>query len=168
MCLLHNKTLSYLQKTLHCTAKFTKYYIFFKYININFALKYFWLVGCSIFRLHMYFSELSHDNFKFCRHVNHIKCHNLERYHHTRLCQNSLIIYRIHSLRLWKNFWPTFLKSVCAISILSVCASHSINFWMPESIFMKLGMLIMATVPISTAYFINPSHQSVSVYVSFL
>jgi hypothetical protein len=34
---------------------------------------------------------------------------------------------------------------------------------MPEPIFMKLGMYIMALEPISTTYFINPSHQSVSV-----
>jgi hypothetical protein len=32
-----------------------------------------------------------------------------------------------------------------------------INFWMPEPIFMKLGMYIMTPEPISTAYFINPS-----------
>jgi hypothetical protein len=31
---------------------------------------------------------------------------------------------------------------------------------------MKLGMYIMAPEPISTAYFIDPSHQSVSVSVS--
>jgi hypothetical protein len=43
-----------------------------------------------------------------------------------------------------------------------------INFWMLEPIFMKRGMYIMAPEPISTAYFINPSHQSVSVCVSLL
>jgi hypothetical protein len=36
---------------------------------------------------------------------------------------------------------------------------------MPEPIFMKLGMHIMANEPISTAYFINPSHHSVCLYV---
>jgi hypothetical protein len=36
---------------------------------------------------------------------------------------------------------------------------------MPEPNFMKLGMYIMATEPISTAYFINPSHQSLCLYV---
>jgi hypothetical protein len=30
---------------------------------------------------------------------------------------------------------------------------------------MKLGMYIMAPEPISTAYFINPSHHSVCLYV---
>jgi hypothetical protein len=39
------------------------------------------------------------------------------------------------------------------------------NFWMPESIFMKLRMYNMATELISTAYFINPFHQSVCLYV---
>jgi hypothetical protein len=37
---------------------------------------------------------------------------------------------------------------------------------MPEQMFMKLGMYIMASEPISTAYFINPSHQSLFLYVS--
>jgi hypothetical protein len=36
---------------------------------------------------------------------------------------------------------------------------------MPELIFMKLGAGIMALEPISTAYFINLSHQSVCLYV---
>jgi hypothetical protein len=39
------------------------------------------------------------------------------------------------------------------------------NFPMPEPIFIKLGMYIMAPEPISTAYFINPSHQRVCLYV---
>jgi hypothetical protein len=33
---------------------------------------------------------------------------------------------------------------------------------MPEAIFIKPGMNIMAPEPILTAYFINPSHQAVS------
>jgi hypothetical protein len=43
---------------------------------------------------------------------------------------------------------------------LCVCESHDNNFWMPDSIFMKLDMYIMALEPISTAYFINPSRQA--------
>jgi hypothetical protein len=39
------------------------------------------------------------------------------------------------------------------------------NIRMPEPIFMKLGMYILALEPISAAYFINPFHQSVCVYV---
>jgi hypothetical protein len=31
---------------------------------------------------------------------------------------------------------------------------------------MKLGMYFMESEPISAAYFINPSHQSVSIYLS--
>jgi hypothetical protein len=34
---------------------------------------------------------------------------------------------------------------------------------MPEPVFMKLGMYIMAPEPISAAYIINPSNQSVCV-----
>jgi hypothetical protein len=36
---------------------------------------------------------------------------------------------------------------------------------MAEPIFMELGMYIMAPEPISTAYVMNPSHQSVYRYV---
>jgi hypothetical protein len=36
---------------------------------------------------------------------------------------------------------------------------------MPERVFMKLGLYIMAPEPISTANFINPSHQSLCLYV---
>jgi hypothetical protein len=36
---------------------------------------------------------------------------------------------------------------------------------MPEPIFIKFGTYIMASEHISTAYFINPSHQSVYLYV---
>jgi hypothetical protein len=51
--------------------------------------------------------------------------------------------------------------------MLCVCVSPppQNQIWMPEAIFMKPGMYIMASEPISTAYFINPSHQSVYVYV---
>jgi hypothetical protein len=40
----------------------------------------------------------------------------------------------------------------------------SINFWMPESIVTKFGMYVTAPESISTAYYINPSHQSVCMY----
>jgi hypothetical protein len=37
---------------------------------------------------------------------------------------------------------------------------------MPQPVFKKVGMNIMAVEPISEAHFINPSHQSVSVWAS--
>jgi hypothetical protein len=46
--------------------------------------------------------------------------------------------------------------------MLSVCLwIPHITFWMPEPIFMKLGTYITEPEPISTAYFMNPSHQPV-------
>jgi hypothetical protein len=39
---------------------------------------------------------------------------------------------------------------------------------MPEPIFMELGMYIMASELISTVYFINPYHQSLSLTLSVL
>jgi hypothetical protein len=50
---------------------------------------------------------------------------------------------------------------------LAVCLCiPPVNFWMPVQIFMKLSMYIMATESILTAYFINPSHQSVCIFTS--
>jgi hypothetical protein len=43
-----------------------------------------------------------------------------------------------------------------------------INVWIPEQIFMKLGVYNTEPESISTAYFINPSHQSVCPYVYLL
>jgi hypothetical protein len=49
---------------------------------------------------------------------------------------------------------------------LCVCVSAPpITFWMPEPIFTKLGMYAMVREPISTAYLINPSHQSACLYM---
>jgi hypothetical protein len=53
---------------------------------------------------------------------------------------------------------------------VGVCLHHAvciplINFRMLEPIFMTLRMYIMAPEPISTAYFMNPSHQSVCLHV---
>jgi hypothetical protein len=44
------------------------------------------------------------------------------------------------------------MRSPCFLCVC-VCVSMypPINFWMPESIFMKLGIYIMAPEPISTA-----------------
>jgi hypothetical protein len=36
---------------------------------------------------------------------------------------------------------------------------------MAEPVFMKHGMYILAPEPITLAYFVNPSHQSVCLYV---
>jgi hypothetical protein len=46
-----------------------------------------------------------------------------------------------------------------------VCESLSINFWKPGPAFMKLDMYIMARKSISEADYINPSHESVCLYV---
>jgi hypothetical protein len=51
-------------------------------------------------------------------------------------------------------------KHAYAISMLSVC------LWIPSPILLsKLCTYIMTLEPISTAHFINPSHQSVCLYV---
>jgi hypothetical protein len=49
------------------------------------------------------------------------------------------------------------MRSPCRLYILRI------NLWIPEPIFMWLCMYIMASEPFATAYFMNPSHQSVCV-----
>jgi hypothetical protein len=57
-------------------------------------------------------------------------------------------------------YFPYFEKNksrlMRSLSSLCVCVSHIINLWMPELIFMKLGMYIMTPEPISKAYLMNP------------
>jgi hypothetical protein len=65
-------------------------------------------------------------------------------------------------------FWKMKVGSWDFHALCLSVNSPPINFWMHEQIFTKLAMYIMATQPISMAYFINPSHQSVCVCVLFL
>jgi hypothetical protein len=46
-----------------------------------------------------------------------------------------------------------------------VHVSHPISFWIPETIFTKFGMYIMAPELNSAAYIICSSYQSVCLYV---
>jgi hypothetical protein len=62
----------------------------------------------------------------------------------------------------WKKFYAISMVSV----YLCICVFTSINFWIAEPFFMKLGVYTMAPEPISGTYFINLSHQSVSIVSS--
>jgi hypothetical protein len=64
-------------------------------------------------------------------------------------------------------YFPYFEKiKVGLCDLHAVCVSPlPINFSMAEPIFMKIYVYIMTSEPISTAYFINPSHQSACLYV---
>jgi hypothetical protein len=68
---------------------------------------------------------------------------------------------------LYFSYFENKYKSRLMGSPLYLCLSDPPpnNFWMPERIFMKLGMYIMAPEHISMAYFINLSHRSVYLYV---
>jgi hypothetical protein len=68
----------------------------------------------------------------------------------------------------WKIYLAKFPKLGLYNLHPSVCVSLPNNFWLTETIFMKLGMYVMAATPISTAYYINPFHESVCLWVSLL
>jgi hypothetical protein len=82
-----------------------------------------------------------------------------------------------HLIVLYLIILIAFLSSLAYFPKAGSCDIHAvcvpvtpppptINFSIPEPIFMKLGAHIMAPEPIKSAYLINPSHQSVSVCVS--
>jgi hypothetical protein len=71
----------------------------------------------------------------------------------------------VYLFSLLSLFWKNKSRRMRSPCCLCVCVSSPINCWMPETIFVKLGMYIMAPEPIWTAFFINPSHQSVCLYV---
>jgi hypothetical protein len=75
--------------------------------------------------------------------------------------QHYKMVFTLLSL-FWKNKSRLMRPPLC----LCVCVSPPINFWTSEPVIRKLSTCIMAPEPISTAYFINPSHQSVCLYVS--
>jgi hypothetical protein len=75
---------------------------------------------------------------------------------HSNISTDITIVFSLLSL-FWKK-----LKQVYKITMLSVLVYPlSGNVWMPEKFFIKLGMYIMASEPISTVCFINSSYQSV-------
>jgi hypothetical protein len=71
--------------------------------------------------------------------------------------KEGVSLFLISLLSLLKNR-SRLMRSPC-------CVPPLINVWMTEPVFMKLGMCIKGPVPISTAYLLNPHHQSVCLYV---
>jgi hypothetical protein len=101
-----------------------------------------------------------------CKHINYVESlNNLVLLPLPRCSISYQFLVHFLQFEKLKVVWCN-LEAVCT----SVCLWFSpINFWMPEQIFMKLGMYFMASEPISAAYFINTSIQSyVSVCVSIL
>jgi hypothetical protein len=71
----------------------------------------------------------------------------------------------LHIFSLLSIFWG---NKFMAIRSQFVCVSLNlspINFWIPETIFIKLGVHIVTPEPISTAYFIYLFHQPMHMYV---
>jgi hypothetical protein len=79
----------------------------------------------------------------------------------------------ISKIGIFLDYIPYFEKmevDLCELPHVCVCLCIlPINFRMPEPIFMKFSTsiyeYIMEFKSISTAYFINPSHKSVCLYV---
>jgi hypothetical protein len=77
-------------------------------------------------------------------------------------------------LNLFLVYFPYFEKKIkaglCYIRADCVCEYRPppIIFWKPEPIFIRPAINIMVAEPVSTAYFISPSHQSVCLCVFLL
>jgi hypothetical protein len=56
-------------------------------------------------------------------------------------------------------------RSPCCLSLCLYLCLPPNNILVPEPIYMKFDIYVMLLEPISTAYFINPSHQSVCLCV---
>jgi hypothetical protein len=72
--------------------------------------------------------------------------------------------YSYHTMRFLANFLYFEKKKLirlCDLHSVVVSLKSPINFGMPEPVYMKLYTYITTPEPIWTAYFINPSHQSV-------
>jgi hypothetical protein len=67
---------------------------------------------------------------------------------------------------IWHSNWICKHEKmeVGLFNLHAICDPH-INFWLPEPIFMKLGMYIMSPETIFMAYIINPSLQCLWVYM---
>jgi hypothetical protein len=64
-----------------------------------------------------------------------------------------------------RNAYRILVRLMQSPCCLCVRVSHLMNFWMPELIFMRPGIYIMAPEPISMAYFFSPSDRSVCLYL---
>jgi hypothetical protein len=53
------------------------------------------------------------------------------------------------------------LKEENWANAITMLCNPFINFWMTEPIFIKRGKYVMSPEPISTAHFINPTHQPI-------
>jgi hypothetical protein len=86
---------------------------------------------------------------------------------HCHLCISSLTVY-FHTtfLILKKKNISRLMRSPCCLCVFWMCISpyQLLNPW--TSLY-ETCMYIMAPEPMSTAYFINPFHQSVYLYVYF-
>jgi hypothetical protein len=97
-----------------------------------------------------------------------LRCHNIcIRFHKDWFPHSNVDRENIHTQTARWSHKPTKNKdSRPKIKLglwhsLAMCVSpHSINFWMPEPIFMKLDTYITASEPITTTYFKNPSHKT--------
>jgi hypothetical protein len=63
----------------------------------------------------------------------------------------------------WKNKSRLIRSPLC----LCLCIPTPLSSWIPEPIFMKLGMYNMVPETISIVYFINSSHQSVCMCIPY-
>jgi hypothetical protein len=112
-------------------------------------------------RIFVFSTPLNTKTYRYC-HVNKITQAIFTNLHVSsalimKKCFISLILFLKNESRL--------MQYPCCLCVSVSLWISPINLWMPDPIFVTLHMCIMAPEPISTEYFINPSHQSVFLYL---
>jgi hypothetical protein len=119
--------------------------------------------------IHIQIHRLMGWMYEVCR-WNGLRCHDMHtKFRKDWLSQSKIVMgdtqtHRQHEdreglLLFFQSKEIRLLRSPCCLCVCVFLAA--ISFWMPEPIFMKLGMYIMTPELISTDYFIHPFHQSV-------
>lgn len=84
--------------------------------------------------------------------------------------QYQILLFLIQSKKFNTLTCNIYLKTFCKVETKCICRCITppppINFWMDEPVFIKKLNYIISREPISMAYFINSSYQSVCLWIS--
>jgi hypothetical protein len=141
--------------------------------NLSAPLRTVFLLNQGLIWLRFHFMHLSHYPPQYVLYLDFFRqfsvFHSLINFLH--LCINLFFnLAHLNSILFKFLAYLPYLKKMnvglCDLHAVWVSLNTSpLKFWKLEPIFMKHGTYFIVTEPILTAYFINPSRQSVCLYV---